>query len=211
MKRAFAGFAITALLSARLAAQATDAVALAAQREAEENVRRLTSIVEEVQTAQAQQQKLIRSLEGEIDKLRNDVAKANNNAATQESLKRLNDQILKVDERRVEDNKKLYEAIERLGKLMAQRPEPPPRPQVDPVPPAGNNPPVTPRGKSPGNVTEEGFEYVIQPGDRLDLIVKAYRDQKIMVTQKSIMEANPNIKWERLRVGQKVFIPKPKS
>jgi TolA-binding protein len=207
MKRAFAGLLITFLLSARLAGQATDAVALAAQREAEENVKRLSAIIEEVQAAQVQQQKQIRGLEQEVEKLRNELARANNNAATQESLKRLNDQIVKVDERRIADNNKISEGLERLTKLMAQRPEPPSRPQHDPVPPPTNsNPPK----HSASNVTEEGYDYIVQPNDRLDLIVKAYREQKIMITSKMVMDANPNVKWEKLRVGQKLFIPKPK-
>ena len=68
------------------------------------------------------------------------------------------------------------------------------------------------RGAGTGARTtpEEGFEYVVQRDDRLDIIVKRYRDEKIMVTSKSIMDANPTVNWSRLRIGQKIFIPKPK-
>ena len=51
----------------------------------------------------------------------------------------------------------------------------------------------------------------MQPNDRLDKIVKYYRDQGVKVTQKSIMDANPGVKWERLQVKQKLFIPLPKA
>jgi hypothetical protein len=68
----------------------------------------------------------------------------------------------------------------------------------------------TPRA-NPGRTTpEEGFEYIVQKDDRLDVIVKRYRDEKIMVTSKSIMDANPTVNWNKLRIGQKIFIPKPK-
>jgi len=40
--------------------------------------------------------------------------------------------------------------------------------------------------------------------------VKRYNDEKIPVTTKAIKNANPNVDWNRLRIGQKIFIPKPK-
>ena len=56
----------------------------------------------------------------------------------------------------------------------------------------------------------EGFDYVIAKNDTLGDIVTAYRKQGINVTRKMVMDANPNVKWEALRIGQKIFIPKPK-
>jgi LysM repeat protein len=29
------------------------------------------------------------------------------------------------------------------------------------------------------------------------------------VTQKQMMDANPGVNWNRLRIGQKIFIPAP--
>ena len=60
-------------------------------------------------------------------------------------------------------------------------------------------------------VNQEGFDYVVQKNDTLSGIIQAYRGKGIKVTTKSVTEANPTVKWERLRVGQKVFIPKPKE
>ena len=31
-----------------------------------------------------------------------------------------------------------------------------------------------------------------------------------MVTSKAILAANPTVDWNRLKIGQKIFIPKPK-
>jgi hypothetical protein len=214
MKRAF-----TILLIASFAAPllAQDAVAIAAQREQEENLKRLTATIQDVQDAQSQQKERLNALAGEVDKLRTEIAKANNNAATQEAIKKLNEEILKVDNQRVSDNKKIYEALADLRKLIVERPSAPPPPKNFTMPSPSTNPGTHVGGgtspvpaRSQGNATEEGFEYVVQSGDRLDLIVKEYQKQGIKVSMKQVMEANPTVKWDRLRIGQKIFIPKPK-
>src|SRR4051812_13861122 len=113
MKRAFI-ILLIATFAAPLLAQ--DAAALAAQREAEENVKRLTATIQDVQDAQSKQQERVSALSSEIERLRTEVAKANNNAATHEAMKKLSDEIEKVDKARVADNKKIYEALEQLKK-----------------------------------------------------------------------------------------------
>lgn len=209
MKRAFAGI-LFALVFAVGVARAADAVTLAAQQEAEERYRRLAATVEEIQSAQMAQQKQISGLGSDLSRLRDEVARNNNNAANQESFRRLSEQILKVDESRIADNKRIQEALAQLGKAIRDMPAAPaPRPR-DPVPvPSATG--TTRNGPAVSSVPEEGFEYMIQSGDRLDVIVKKYRDEKIMVTTKSIMDANPTVNWSKLRIGQKIFIPKPRS
>ncbi len=205
MRNFIAGITFSALLTARTLAQGADAVALAAQREAEENLKRMNASIEVVQTAQEAQQKQISALAGEVEKLRAEVAKAGAGSASQESIKRLSEQILEVDKSRIADNKRIQEALEKLAKLLAERPPVvAPRPRDTMVPPAGNG------GGAGRPANEEGFDYVIQKGDLLDKIVQAYREQKIMVTKKSIIDANPNVNWSKLQIGQKIFIPKPK-
>jgi TolA-binding protein len=213
MKHALAGFLLSSLFASSVVAQA-DAVTLAAQQEAEERYKRLSATVEELQTTQAAQQKQITALASEISKLRDEIAHNNNNAATQDSIRKLNEQILKVDESRIADNKRIQETLEKLAKAIKEFPPAPvsgrgsgTTTEVRP-PPAnggGNTRPVPTRP-----VPEEGFEYVIQRDDILDKIVAKYRAEKIMVTKKSIMDANPTVDWSRLKIGQKIFIPKPK-
>ena len=209
MKRAFAGI-LFALVFAVGVARAADAVTLAAQQEAEERYRRLAATVEEIQSAQMAQQKQISGLGSDLSRLRDEVARNNNNAANQESFRRLSEQILKVDESRIADNKRIQEALAQLGKAIRDMPAAPaPRPR-DPLPvPSATG--TTRNGPAVSSVPEEGFEYMIQSGDRLDVIVKKYRDEKIMVTTKSIMDANPTVNWSKLRIGQKIFIPKHRS
>lgn len=51
----------------------------------------------------------------------------------------------------------------------------------------------------------------MKKGDTLSTIVQAYRDNNIKVTMDQILKANPGLKPERMRVGQKIFIPAPQS
>lgn len=59
-------------------------------------------------------------------------------------------------------------------------------------------------------LTGEGFEHPIAKGDTLGAVVQAYRDQGIKVTRKMVQDANPNVNWDKLVIGRKIFIPKPK-
>ena len=52
---------------------------------------------------------------------------------------------------------------------------------------------------------------MIQSGDTLSVIVKAYAEKNIKVTVDQIVAANPGLNPKRLRVGQKVFIPAPQQ
>ena len=216
MKRALAGLFLISLLTTSSAVLAADAVTLAAQQEAEERYKRLAATVEELQTAQAAQQKQISALANEVSRLREEIAHNNNNAATQESIRELNKQILKVDESRIADNKRIQEALERLAKTITEMPAPPTGSKrlsaSDSGANAGNS--GRPAARPPANASnapEDGFWYTVQNGDyHLGVIVKRYNDEKIPVTARAVMNANPNVDWTRLKIGQKIFIPKPK-
>lgn len=224
MKRAFAGFFLVIALAGRLAAQ-TDVVAMAAQKAMEEDIRRLGASITQLEAAQEQQKKDTDELRGAIQQLRSELGKINQSAIVQElqnTMRKLDDKIMKVDESRASDSKRIFEALKDLGKLVADRPAPPAPPSVTGPSPgstrnssAPSHTPDTSPGpgtsrSGAGNIQEEGYEYVIQNGDFLDRIVQRYREKNIMVTRKMVMDANPTVKWERLKVGTKIFIPKPK-
>jgi len=81
-----------------------------------------------------------------------------------------------------------------------------------PVPQPKRSAPSSSKDTSSGATSttpEKGFEYVVQSGDRLDTIVQACREKGVKVTVSQILKANPGLKAERLKVGQKVFIPAP--
>ncbi len=219
MKRAFAGLLISSLLAAGVG-RAADVVALAAQEEMVANYKNLRATVEEIQAAQNSQQKQVSGLHTDLGRLRDDVARNNNSAVLKEQIATLSEQIQRVDKSRIADNQRIQEALERLNRSIQELAKlPPPTKPVVVIEPANNGGPSTkPSGNGGGtrtsppitNIPDEGYEYVIQRGDALSLIVSRYRAEKIMVTSQLIKDANPGVNWDRLQVGKKIFIPKPK-
>ena len=62
--------------------------------------------------------------------------------------------------------------------------------------------------KSEKTITpEKGIEYTVQQGDTLSAIAQACKDKKIKVTVDQIVKANPGLKPDKMRPGQKLFIP----
>src|SRR5690242_3042583 len=114
MKRAFALILSSALLACS-AARAADAVTLAAQQEAQDNMKRLTATIEEYQVTMATQKKMLDALAAEVSKLRDEIARNNNDSANKEAVRQLREDIQKVDKARVADNEKVNEALVKLG------------------------------------------------------------------------------------------------
>lgn len=200
--------------------RAQDAAAAALARQAdEEQYRSLNTRVANLEESNQSLQKKIQDLTEALHKLRDEVARSANNkevTAVQESIRRLESAIKEVDEKRIADNSKVLAALENIKQAIATRPAPHSSAPIDAsggtrTKPA--NPP--PRGESArgnsggGNTTEDGYNYSIKSGDTLSGLVLALRSQGIKVTQKQITEANPNVNWNRLKVGQTIFIPKP--
>ena len=190
-------------LATNASAQGTAAEA-AAREAAEDNNKRLSARVEELVANQALQQQQIAALEKGFAELRQKIEQANNNAATQESLSRLAEQIQKVDQARVSENRRIQETLDELHRILNKAATSPP--------PSRTNPAPTPVPSRSNADSEEYFEHTVEKGDTLSGIVQAYRKKKIMVTQELVKEANPKVKnWDWLRERQKILIPKPKS
>lgn len=221
MKRALVGILLVAF-SIGSVARAADAVTLAAKQEAEADYKRLTATIEDYATSQAAQHKRIVELETAVSKLRDEVAHNNSDTANKESIRQLGELIQKVDKARIADNeritkrieeemKKLGDAIKKMGAVA-----PPPRhtsTPTDGVAGGGNiaGKPAVPRSSSNAGPADEGFEYEVVSGDRPDKIAAKYQAEKVNVTARAIISANPTVDWTKLKVGQKLFIPKPKS
>ena len=209
MKRALLA-SLLGLFFAVAPLRAADAVALAAQQEAAESYKRFTATLEEMNATQTAQSREITMLKTELSKLRDELAHKDNDTATKESLRKLNDQIVKVDDARIADNKRSQEALERLGdtirKIINTK-------QARPADfsAGGSTKPVPARGGGPTvSANEEGFEYIVVSGDRPDKISAKYKAEGINVSSSAITKANPTVDWSKLQVGQKLFIPKPK-
>jgi predicted RNase H-like nuclease (RuvC/YqgF family) len=213
MKRAFFLLAISLSLAGRcaLAQDApatpapTTAADIAAQQGADERYKRMAADLQALQLDNESLKAKIASLEQKLDDLRQQQAAANN-SGVQEDLKRLADKIVQVDKKREEDKQAISEEIRKaiggLEKTLAGAGAP-----AHAAPP--KSPPDT---ATPANAND--VSYTIKDGDNLSVIVKAYNaDFKSKgwktITLKQAMDANPNVDWNRLLVGQKIIIPRP--
>lgn len=193
MKRISFFLAVT-LLAAPTVLRAQDAAV-------EERLNKLTAQIQDLVDAKDAQNKRIEELAKALRGLQDQQGKPNASYASQEDLKQLADKLQEIDRKRQEDNDLILKRIEGLGKTLGSsaRPAVAPRPATPPAD-AGTSTP-----------SDKGFEYVIQSGDTLSIIVKAYAEKNIKVTVDQIVAANPGLNPKRLRVGQKVFIPAPQQ
>jgi TolA-binding protein len=217
MKRAFILLAISLSLASRCAVAQdstptapappppTAAAAIAAQDAAEERYKRMAADMEALQLDNQSLKAKIASLEQKIDDLRQQLT-AGNNSGVQEDLKRLAEKIVQVDKKREEDRLSISEEIRKaIGGLERSATS------------AGSSARMTSPKPPPAAETagsDNDFSYTIKDGDTLGVIVKAYNaDFKAKgwktITVKQAMDANPNVDWTRLRVGQKINIPHP--
>ena len=200
MKKYFLLLNLCVILAAGSAGSfAQTAADIAARQESEERNKRLNATVEDLKETFVAQQKTIASLREEVRQLRDENARVSNNAVGQDTVRRLAEKIQEVDRKRESDNKLIQETLAKLQKSLTTPQSPAPKTPKSETPPAA---PVT---------SDKAIEYTVQKGDRLDLILKSVRDQGVKVTQKQIKDANPSINWDKLRVGQKIFIPLPAS
>jgi len=178
---------------------ANSAAGIAEKQEAEERYKRISADVESLHAANLALQKKVSALEAELQKVSMEQARtANNN--TSESLRKLADSIQEVDKNRVSDKQKILEEISRMMKTLN-------------APPLGRSPkkPVVPETSS---TPDKGFPHVVKPGETLGAIVSdynaAFKEKKLKtITQKEVMAANPNVDWNRLKIGQTIFVPAP--
>ena len=218
MKRVFILFAFSLLLSghcalAQDAAPATTnapttAAAIAAEQGADERYKRMAADIEALQMDNESLKAKLAAFEQKIEDLRQQLAASASHNGVQEDLKRLAEGIAQVDKKRQEDKQAISEEIRKSIASLEKTLAGPAAPVHAPGPKLQlETPPLT---------TEPGFSYTVQEGDNLSAILKAYNaDFKSKgwktITLKQAMEANPNVKWDHLRVGQKIVIPKPEA
>lgn len=181
---------MTGLLALPVFAPAQDAAT-------EERLNKLSAQIDVLIDAKEAQNKKIDDLQSQIRDLQNQMSKPSGNYASADDLKQLADAVKEVDRKRQEDNERVLAELEKLGKTLGgggishhgAASVPDVKPSVD-----ANAP---------------HFEYTVQAGDTLGAIVKAYRDKNIKITLQQILAANPGLKPESMRVGQKIIIPAP--
>ena len=169
----------------------------------EERLNKLAGQIEDLRSNQEAMTKRMEALSQAIENLRGQVDKPNGNYASGEDLKRLAEAVKEIDRKRLDDYEKIRNELKNLGKSLAA-PSPPVH-RSNPPPIAET--PTSDKASGP----DKGFEYQVQKDDTISKIVQAYHDKNIKVTMDQILKANPGLKPEKLRIGQKIFIPAPQS
>jgi LysM repeat protein len=191
---------------------ADEATVLAALQQAEERYKALSARVEDLEVAVQSYKQQVTDLRSELDSLKDSVAQGANNrevSGLKEDLDRLRQAIKEVDQRRIDDQERVTATIRELGKdlrkTLVDTTSSGPR-TVTPNTARQGNPQSSP---TKANGQETGYKYTIRSGDTLSAIVVALREQGILVTLKQVKDANPNVQWTRLKIGQEIFIPAP--
>lgn len=166
----------------------------------EERFNKLAGQIEDLRAGQDALRRQLEGLAKEVGSLREQVNKPTGNYASQEDLKRVAEAVKEVDRKRTDDAEKIHNDLLKLQKSLAM----PPAPRSKPAAAASDNP----ASEKPA-IPDKGYEYVVKRGDTLSIIVQAYRDNNIKITTEQILKANPGLKPEKLKVGQKIFIPAP--
>jgi LysM repeat protein len=163
----------------------------------EERLNKLSAQIQDLYDAKEAQNRQVEELKRSVQSLQQQVNKPSGNYASAEDVKHLADKLQEVDRKRIEDNERIAATLKDLGKTIKVA-------SAAPVKPA-------PAPEQPSDVPSKGFEYTICSGDTLSTIAKAYRDKDVKVSVDQIVAANPGLDPAKMRIGQTIFIPKPKN
>ena len=174
----------------------------------EERVKQLNGYVQDLLEDKANQKKQIEALAKEIQGLRDH--QQNQPTTTYASQEDLRDQAKKLQEletKRKADRELILKELDKLGKAIAGGPSS--KPAKPTKPPANSG---SPDNSSPSELPDKAVEHTIAAGDTLSNIAAAYSKEKgVKVTIEQIRKANPGIKDDKLKVGQKVLVPLPEK
>jgi hypothetical protein len=193
---------------------ASTAAAAAEQQGFDEKFKQLAAEIDTLRDANQLLQAKLSALNEDLQKIRAEQARVAASAVGRDDLKPLAQKIDDVDKKRMEDKETISQEIKdsaaRLEKLLAPAADSSPRPSIHT--PAAVPPSATPPATPP--VAVDGFSYTIKDGDRPRDIVNAYNaDFKSKgvktITLQQVIDANPGVDWKRLKIGQKIVIPRP--
>ena len=186
---------------------------MADREAADERYRRLNATVDNLLTAQADQQRRLEALAEELRKVAADAgsaraatSRAEGNYATRDELNQVVETIRKLDAQREADKKQILDEIANLGKSLRDSLAPTPRPNREPPP---SEKPERKTSSVPAD--QEGVWYVVEKDNTLTAIIaahnKEFKKQGRKTSLKLVLDANPKIEPKSLYVGQKIFIP----
>lgn len=164
----------------------------------EEQLNKLRADVSALQASNVELQKRLSDALKELQEVRELATKPTGNYASPEDVKQLAEKIRDVDRQRLKDIDLVTEQLNKIAKSITS--SSPGRVKKEETPKANTETPSKP---------ETGYEYVIKSGDTLSAVVAAYNKEGVKITIDQLLKANPGLKAESLKVGQKIFIPAP--
>lgn len=168
----------------------------------QERLDKLSGQISDLVDVQRSLQKQLAELSRELDSLRSQLNRPNENNVTHNDLKPLAKAIEEVDRKRIDDAKAVQSQLANIAKSLEAAARKSERPSTRPE-------------KEPGTATppkpERGYEHEVKSGDTLSSILQAYREQGVKVSADQVLKANPGLKPEKMKVGQKIFIPAPEK
>jgi LysM repeat protein len=174
-----------------------------------ENYKILKGQLEDLRDANTALKRQIDDMQAKIDALTAQVGKPAGNFASQDDVKALKDAIEAVDKKRMADNDEVLKELKQIAKLSGKSGGTTiATPRATPATPPAE--PVADTAKQPDG---PGFLYEVKSNDTPNRIAKKLFDEKgIKITGAEIMAANPKVKDPtKLFIGQKLFIPAPKT
>ncbi len=224
MKRFFYIFPLVGWLAAAGLAPAQNLVGDAARQELEDRLRRAERDLEALKETNESLRRKLTALDGalnEISRLSAERDRANNNilkhTASKEELGQLEKALKESEHRRDADKKLFVEKFEELRKIIAAAPA---APSFTTPPPAKiSKGDASSSGKKalPPGVPDTGVYHTVEKNQTALEILKAYNDdQKAKghagkITLRQLEAANPGADMNKLRAGQKLFIPIPEK
>jgi phage tail protein X len=176
----------------------TASLARAQDDATQQQIDKLSGQIQDLLDAQAAQGKRIDALEKQIGDLGDKMNQpGGNNFASADDLKNLAAQVQEIDKKRQDDNQKILDALDKLGKGGVSTSHKPPTVSTT----------TTDNSTQTSTGPQKGYEYEIKSGDTVAAVAKAYRAQGVKVTTDQILAANPGLNPKNLIVGKKIFIP----
>lgn len=222
MKRLLCIFPLVGWLAVAGLASAQNLVGDAARQELEDRLRRAERDLEALKESNESLRRKLTALDGalnEISRLSAERDRANNNilkhTASKEELGQLEKALKESEHRRDADKKLFVEKFEELRKVIAAAPAAPSF--TSPPPPKHPKGDASSSGKKalPPGVPDTGVYHTVEKNQTALEILKAYNDdQKAKghagkITLRQLEAANPGADMNKLRSGQKLFIPIP--
>ncbi|MEQ2005907.1 MAG: LysM domain-containing protein [Limisphaerales bacterium] len=226
MKRLLLVTALAGWLAMPAPARAQNLVGDAVRQELEDRLRRVERDLEAVKETNESLRKRLASLDtvvGEVSRAAVERANSNNNllklAASKSELEQLAKALKESEQHREADKKWFVEQLKELGKLMGAATSAAPPSHSSSSPKAAKAKSES-SGKStplPPGVPDSGVYHLVEKNQTALEILKAYNDDQKSkgrpgkITLKQLEAANHGLNMDKLRAGQKLFIPIPEK